>query len=289
MHGLSIPIRRGGFPCLLITRLLVLGLASIWGLARGLADTTVLNCNEAALRAAVQAGGSITCGCDGRITLSQPLLITTDTILDAANHNITLSGNQSVRIFQVNPGIRLNLINVTIADGKSDQGGGLFNDGGIVTIQDCTFTGNQAVGVLGTNGPNLPTGNTSGVNVNGGPGGEAQGGAIYNWGTFLGIHCRFLSNSALGSQGGAGGSMWASDMVNHRIGVGGSGGPGKGGAIYQASGSLLLTNCLLHGNQALGSAGGSGAAGVTGWGFAPGAAGGVGGHGQGGGLYQQGS
>ena len=78
---------------------------------------TVANCDEASLRLALAAGGTVTFACDGVIGLSSHLSIAADTLLDASGHNVTISGGNAVRLFVINPGVTLRLVGLTLADG----------------------------------------------------------------------------------------------------------------------------------------------------------------------------
>jgi hypothetical protein len=107
-----------------------------------------------------------------------------------------------------------------------------------LTIGNCTFTGNQAVG---------GTGNTGGPYA-----GDGIGGAFDNerGGTATVTGSTFTGNQALGGQR-----------------VGGNGADGLGGGIANLFGATLtVSGCTLSGNQALGGAGGSGANGGNGFG-----------------------
>src|SRR5206468_16269 len=77
------------------------------------------------------------------------------------------------------------------------------------------------------------------INGYGGPGGDGQGGAIYNGGTLSTTNCTISGNSALAGP--------------HGIGQYGNGtlGSGQGGAIFQTgTGSNSIRNDLITGNTA---------------------------------------
>src|SRR5206468_4129179 len=87
-----------------------------------------------------------------------PLVISNNTSIDAAGHSVVISGSNAVQVFQVTSGTQLGLLNLTIANGHSDHGGAVYNQGSL-TASNCTFSANAALGITG-----LP----------------AFGGAIYN-------------------------------------------------------------------------------------------------------------
>src|SRR5258708_21202412 len=69
------------------------------------------SCNEAALTAAVAAGGPISFNCGSSkatITLTKELVIGVNVSLDSAGL-VTISGGGSVRVMHVKPGINLDL------------------------------------------------------------------------------------------------------------------------------------------------------------------------------------
>src|SRR5204862_36990 len=95
---------------------------------RARAGGVVTEPNEGSLRAALAGGGTVTFAMDGTITLSSTLIITNDTVVDGSGHAVTISGNNSVRILQVSSGVQLNLQNLTIANGRTNAGAGVYND-----------------------------------------------------------------------------------------------------------------------------------------------------------------
>jgi len=104
------------------------------------ASGVVTNCNEAALRAALAGGGRVAMACDGTIVLTNTIIITADTVLDASGHSVSLSGNNAVRIIQIASGISLTLSNLTLKLGRSTDGGAaIANWGGILRASDCVF------------------------------------------------------------------------------------------------------------------------------------------------------
>jgi hypothetical protein len=95
------------------------------------AGGVVAVCDEAHLLAALAGGGTVTFACSGTITLSNTITIAADTTIDGSGQEITISGNDAVRVFTVNAGATLNLNKLTVAHGSSpyDTGGGVSNDG----------------------------------------------------------------------------------------------------------------------------------------------------------------
>jgi hypothetical protein len=146
------------------------------------------------------------------------------TISGARDGNTIIDGAGLDRVFQVF-GAKVDISYVNIQGGMAERGGGIFMDGGTVSLSHCTLAFNQAIGAVG---------------VAGGPGGDAQGGSIYQAGGSLTVtHCGVAANGASG-------------------GVGIVPGSGFGGGIYQASGDLTITNSQISDNFADGTTGAGG-------------------------------
>jgi hypothetical protein len=187
------------------------------------------------------------------------------------------------RVFQVvNPGIQVVFQHLVIqgglardngADGavagQTDAlGGGLLNNGGAVTLEDVVVQNNQA---RGGDAAQLST-----------PGHHASGGGIYSTGGALTLAGATLANNqVLGGRGGA-----AFTAPNHA----GNGGDGLGGGLYATGGSLDISDSLIASNHATGGRGGDGftTRQCTTYYCTTHFYGGMGGAGQGGGLYASG-
>jgi hypothetical protein len=114
------------------------------------------------------------------ITLSSQQLTIADSaglIIDGGSANITVSGNNAVRVFEVRSGAKLTLNNLTVANGRGASGGGIYN-AGTLTVSNSTLSGNNA--------PYVST----------------SGGAISNRGTVTVINSTLSGNSAGASRGG---------------------------------------------------------------------------------------
>ncbi len=161
---------------------------------------------------------------EGKIKLGSTLIINKNlTINGPSSKAITISGDDEVRVFYVSSGIEFRIINLTIAQGRvkgepgstgkprqpgsagtAAKGGGLYNDGGTVTILYCTFWDNRAMGGSGGRG------GLGGVGLPdrfknpgpGGKGGDGMGGGLYNAGTVFLVNSTFSGNSAMGGGGG---------------------------------------------------------------------------------------
>jgi hypothetical protein len=226
--------------------------SNVYGARRGVilsASTTggvVQTNSEAALRANLANGGLIVFGFDGTISLSETLVISQNTTLDGSGHSVVLSGDGAVRVFEVSTNVTLTLMNMTIADGRSTNGGGILNKGTVLLV-NCILSNNHAIGLSGISGTNGIDGISGGSGTvgtsgqSGTPGTASYGGAIYNTGTLMAQTTLFIGNSAEG-------------------GVGGNGGDGgNGGSGYDPYG-----RCRVYNTGGSGGNGGNGASGYGG-------------------------
>jgi len=121
--------------------------------AAGVVGTgTTDSCTDAALSAALAGGGLVTFNCGGPATIDISTGTGTKTISAAATIDggglITISGGNSVQVFNVKSGAHFALENLTIADGLGagsrigHVGGGIFNSG-TLSVSNSTFTGNS--------------------------------------------------------------------------------------------------------------------------------------------------
>ena len=146
---------------------------------------------------------TITFACSGTITLTSMLTIkrkgqTAGTLtLDGSGESVILDGNNIVRVLWID-GMHLILKGLTLANGKTDEsGGGLFvSQSSEVTIDNCTFSGNEAHhggGLFNDGGKVTMTNSTIAGNT-----ASAWGGGFYNnfGGEATISFCTFVNNTA---------------------------------------------------------------------------------------------
>lgn len=205
--------------------------------AAGIVGTgSAASCTDAALDAALAGGGLVTFDCSGPTTIDVSTgtgtkTIGADTTVDGGGL-VTISGRQSVGVFFVNSGVNLTVKNLTIADGVArlpgrpgfnTAGGGINNNGGMLTVASCTFERNQTSG--------------------------GAGGGIYNSaGTLVVTDSTFIGNRARGASGGAiyndlgtltvTDTTFSGNVADH------------GGGIVNAGDMLTVTNCTFTENSA---------------------------------------
>src|SRR5207249_116184 len=119
-----------------------------------------------------------------------------------------------------------------------------------LTLNRCTF-----YGILS---PNIAGGgrgsDTSQATISGGPGGNGEGGAVFNAAAAVLTlnNCTFVGNQALGGNGG-----------NAPVRNGGNGGAGRGATICNF-GTMTVNSTTIRANRGTGGTGGTGSHGGTG-------------------------
>jgi hypothetical protein len=187
---------------------------------------TPASCTEQAFAAAVAAGGIVTFDCGAApatVTVTAEVPVSKDTTIDGGKL-VTLSGGKSTRILHIKSAWNvatplLTVQNLTFTDGhtsdvmntkSTSQGGGaIFEDGGSLTVIDCTFTNNQCAStgqdVSGgaINGQGIGTLIVEGSVFSGNSG--SNGGAIGTQDENVTVvNSTFAGNSATGTDGNPG-------------------------------------------------------------------------------------
>jgi len=184
--------------------------------------------------AAGSGDDTITFNVSGTITLGSQLPNITDaaglTILGSAG-GMTISGNNTVRVFEVNLGATLKLQNLTVANGRALNGGGIYNSG-TLSITNCTLSGNNAFDTFSGTG----------------------GGAIFSFGTVTVSNSTFSNNSANIGGGGIYNRVNGALTVTNSTFSGNSAADG-GGIAHETGKPAIVANSTFTGNSA--STGGS--------------------------------
>ena len=198
----------------------------------------------------------------GTISLVETLPAITDSLLTIngpPSPGITISGGDAVRVMQVASGVTVHLKNVTIAHGlvafsndlNEDIGAGILSTG-TLTIDNCTFSSNNAAlagGGISNNGGTLQISNST-FSGNSANSANAGGGAIDNQGTLAIENSTFSGNHAF---------QWGGGIFNRgQVTVTNSTLSGNtvsdgGGAFYSlpiSGGSLTVINSTIFGNRA---------------------------------------
>lgn len=237
------------------------------------ATTTLTTCTYGALASAISgsaAGDTIHFGCGGTITFTAPITIPHSLTLDGSGESVTLSGGGKVQVLIVNSTLSLTLIHLTIADGlaqansaRDGAGGGVEDANGSVTITNCVFEGNQAIGDIARQ-------------ANGGADGD--GGAILvSAGNLTVTGTTFVGNTAIGGSAsdyagggwGYGGAIFSEAGIGTSVrlsgdtftnntargGVAATIGTGGGGAVEELGGATAISGSIFTGNIAFGGTG----------------------------------
>jgi predicted outer membrane repeat protein len=216
--------------------------------AAALTVTSTADSGPGTLRAAIAGAGNndvieFSLNYPATITLTTGELAITNnlSIVGPGAANLTITGNNSSRVFQVGTGNTVTISGLTISGGIASAGGvgaGIYCDQATLMLVGCVFQNNNATGGSTANGAGI-YGNQSQLNING---------------------CTFTGNSATGNGGGIYSTGSTLTVGNSTI-TGNSG--LSGGGIYDAGGTIALTNCFISANGAT-HGGGVSAVGVLG-------------------------
>lgn len=150
-------------------------------------------------------GDTIIFACSGTVTLTSQLLIkgkgptTLGLTLDGNGEAVVVDGGKHMGVLLVED-MRLTLKGLMIANGNAEQGGGLFNTGGEVTITNCTFCGNEATGSGG--GISNKKGEVTISHCTFYGNSAQHGGGLLNEGRVSITNCTFCGNEARAWGGG---------------------------------------------------------------------------------------
>lgn len=175
-----------------------------------------------------------------------PLALSTITI--DGGGAVTVSGGAQFAVFQTGGAAPVVLTGLTITDGSYGGYGGI-NNGGTLTVTNCTISGNKGSGIF--NGGTVTVTNCT-IDNNSTP---YEGGGINNGGTMAVTDCTIDGNSSNSTFSGGGGiyNIGTLSLSNSSI----SGNSAKSGAgIFNQYATLTLMNDTISGNSASGSGGG---------------------------------
>ena len=196
---------------------------------------------------------------------SQPLfrLSRTNLIINPRRRSITIDGASSFQILAVSLGATLELKNLIVTHGKSDQGGAILNDGHLDVADSTFFSVNQAMsggGAIFQEG----SGNAAirrSVFMGNALLSIGNGAAIYQGSTgALTITETTFSNNATQPDGGLGGAIEQDGtgdvMISNSLFT--ENGSCPGGAIFkEGAGTLVVTRTTFSGNNSGDSSGGA--------------------------------
>jgi hypothetical protein len=185
---------------------------------------------------------------------------------------LTVSGNDTNRVFDINEGLAVTIAGLTITHGRAvggngnpggaGGGGAILNVGSTVSLANDVFSANVSLG--NSNGPkggaiaNFGTGSltvTDSTFINNLADGRikkgqfAEGGAIFSTRdgpSITAIRCTFTGNEAIGGDGGV--------LAAGQFAIGAA----SGGALHiEGASTLTVNDSVFVGNEAIGGNGGS--------------------------------
>ncbi len=223
----------------------------------------VFSCSEQGLRDAIaQGGGPHTFNCAGPelIITDSEIIIDNDVILDGGG-NLIVDGNQHHRVFLVAQDVTATLRRFAVTRGSASVGGGIYNQGGTLTVADSVITGSEAD--FAGAGIHNPSGSLtllrSSIRANQGAATSA-GGGIYNGGTLTITACTISGN--FGNEGGGIENDGTLIITNSTV-SGNTTDAATSGSVGNA-GSLTITNSTVSGNPDAAIASDAGAVKVAG-------------------------
>ncbi len=166
-----------------------------------------------------------------------PLLEVSVNIQGPGAETLTVSGENSFRIFEIEPEATVVLADLTLANGSAGSGGGIFNRRGQLSLNRVILTENSADEDGGALFNRLGEVVITASEISGNDSGNDDGGGIDNNGGILQIRDSLFTGNSAGDQGGA---------IRNRNG-----------------GDLTLSNSTLSGNSAGDDGGAIGASGGT--------------------------
>jgi len=185
------------------------------------------------------------------------------TIIGKGAKKTFINGNKIDRVFHVIGNVKVNINDITIQNGLSDSGGGIYNEG-TLTITYSTVSNNSAYGIdfafgggiynYGTLMINKSTVSNNMVTAD-----SPRGGGIYNRGTLTITKSDFSNNSASGVWYAVGGSIYneSGTLTITKSTVSNNSASGidyaVGGAIHNSIGTLTITKSTVSNNSASGA------------------------------------
>lgn len=186
----------------------------------------------------------------GQLNITDDLTIRGYTPFDS-DANITISGGNTQRIFNVSSGVALTLDNLTLTAGAAGQGGAIYTQGSLTllnsTIQNSAATSGGG-GVYGTSTSTIVmTSSTLSANSS-----VVNGGALESLGSTTLTGVTFSGNSAGGSGGGVYATQGTLNVRNSTLTLNRSdsdnAGTELGGGLGVSTATVTLTSTLLSGN-----------------------------------------
>jgi hypothetical protein len=212
------------------------------------ATITVTNTNDSGAGSLRQAiadalnGDTIDFGVTGTITLTTGELLVDKgiTIHGPGPDQLTVDGNHASGIFyvQLDGGGAATIAGLTITNGNANRGGGISNVSSMLTVSNCTISGNSAPDVFGVGGGisnDVALSNATleilNCTISGNSAGD-NGGGIYNYGGSMNATLKVLNSTLSGNSA----HFYGGGIFNI--------------SAYGGSAPADVLNCTLSGNSA---------------------------------------
>jgi len=182
------------------------------------------------------------------ITLASQLPTITDgagLTIDGGSADITLSGNNAVRVFVVGNSAKLTLNNLTVANGRADNAGGGILNLGTLEVNNSTISGNRA-GTFSAGIHNVGTLEVNNSTISGNRAGTFSGG-IHNVGT-LTVNSSTISGNSAGTDNGGIGNASAGTLEVNNSTISGNSANNNAGGIGNGS-TATLNNTIVANNE----------------------------------------
>ena len=177
---------------------------------------------------------------------------------------LTVSGNNVSRVFTNNTGANSTINNLRVMGGTgvstvtTARGGGIYNSGGTLTLNNLIITGNTTANGGATNNAGTATMNINNCAISGNTATGAGGGSQNFSGNTLNISNTTYSNNTANTTSSGGGAVQANGTVNivNSTFAGNNSVGGSGGAIFFNGTVLNITNSTIAGNTSTNNGGG---------------------------------
>lgn len=205
------------------------------------------SCTEAALNTALSGGGSVSFNCGGShtITLTSQKTINSSTTINGGGQ-ITLSGGDTTRLFNLQNGASLTLQAITLRDGYSSGDGGAIY---VERLSTLTLTNSAINSSTAANG--------GAIALNGWGSSDAGGTLIVTNSSFSG---NSSTANAIPGGGNGGGALYITGGSTATVSGSTFSGNNSvnGGGIHMLGANLTVTDSTFTGNSANNTAGGGG-------------------------------